>query len=164
MGPPPGGVGWLSGGRDQNSGVDGGSDEGAAMTQATKVDLRREPKTLYGPPAGRPMLVDVPELSFLMVDGHGDPNLSRDYRDAVQALFAVSYAVKFAVKRAPGGIDYRVMPLEGLWWVDDMSRFTVADKASWKWTALIAQPDVVTDELVDKGVATAAARRPLPAV
>jgi hypothetical protein len=79
-------------------------------------------------------------------------------------LFAVSYAVKFAVKRAPGGIDYRVMPLEGLWWVDDMSRFTVADKASWQWTALIAQPDVVTDELVDKGVATAAARRPLPAV
>ena len=60
------------------------------MTQASKVDLRRELKTLYGPPAGRPVLVDVPELSFLMVDGHGDPNVSQDYRDAVQALFAVS--------------------------------------------------------------------------
>jgi hypothetical protein len=134
------------------------------MSQATKLDLRQELKTLYGPRAGRPVLVEVPELSFLMVDGHGDPNLSQDYRDAVQALFGVSYAVKFAVKRAPGGIDYRVMPLEGLWWADDMSRFTVDDKASWRWTALIAQPGLVTDELVEQAVATATAKRPLPAV
>jgi hypothetical protein len=133
------------------------------MPQATKLDLRRELKGLYGPPVGRPVLVDVPELSFLMVDGQGDPNLSQDYRDAVQALFAVSYAVKFAVKRA-AGIDYRVMPLEGLWWVDDMSTFTVDDKASWKWTALIAQPDLVTAELVERAVAMAVAKRPLPAV
>lgn len=133
------------------------------MTQVTKVDLRRELKALYGPPAGRPVLVDVPELSFLMVDGQGDPNHSQDYRDAVQALFAVSYAVKFAIKRA-AGIDYRVMPLEGLWWVDDMSTFTMADKAGWQWTALIAQPDQVTEELVAQAVATAVARRPLPAV
>jgi hypothetical protein len=133
------------------------------MTQATKLDLRREFKALYGPPAGRPVLVEVPELSFLMVDGRGDPNVSQDYRDAVQALFAVSYAVKFAVKRAAGGVDYRVMPLEGLWWVDDMSRFTVDDKASWQWTALIAQPDLVTDELVQQAAATATAKRPLPA-
>jgi hypothetical protein len=74
------------------------------MPQATKLDLRRELKALYGPPAGRPVLVDVPELSFLMVDSHGDPNLSQDYRDAVQALFTLSYTVKFAVKRAAGGL------------------------------------------------------------
>jgi hypothetical protein len=55
------------------------------------------------------------------------------------------------------------MPLEGLWWVDDMSRFTIDDKTSWKWTALIAQPDLVTDELVHKALAAAAAKRPLPA-
>ena len=133
------------------------------MTQATKFDLRRELKALYGPPAGRPVLVDVPELAYLMVDGEGDPNVSQNYRDAVQALFAVSYAVKYAVKRAPGGVDYRVMPLEGLWWVDDMSTFTVDDKTGWKWTALIAQPDLVTGELMHRAVATAAAKRPLPA-
>jgi hypothetical protein len=133
------------------------------MSQATRLDLRRELKTLFGPPAGRPVLVEVPELSFLMVDGHGDPNLSQDYRDAVQALFAVSYAVKFTVKRAVG-IDYRVMPLEGLWWADDMSTFAIADKASWKWTALIVQPDLVTSELVQQAAATATAKRPLPAV
>jgi len=134
------------------------------MAQATKLDLRRELKALYGPPAGRPVLVDVPELAFLMVDSHGDPNLSQDYRDAVQALFTLSYAVRFAVKRAAGGLDYQVMPLEGLWWVDDMSTFTIDDKTSWQWTALIAQPDLVTEELVEQAVATASAKRPLPAV
>jgi hypothetical protein len=133
------------------------------MSRVTKLDLRKEFKTLYGPPAGRPMLVDVPELSFLMVDGHGDPNLSQDYRDAVQALFGVSYAAKFAVKRA-AGIDYRVMPLEGLWWADDMSAFAISDKTGWKWTALIVQPELVTAELVEQAVATATAKRPLPAV
>jgi hypothetical protein len=98
-----------------------------------------------------------------MVDGEGDPNVSQEYRDAVQALYAVSYAVKFAVKRAAGGVDYRVMLLEGLWWVDDMSTFTVDDKSGWQWTALIAQPDLVTGELVEQAIAAAAAKRALPA-
>jgi hypothetical protein len=60
--------------------------------------------------------------------------------------------------------NYQVMPLEGLWWVDDMSTFIIDDKTSWQWTALIAQPDLVTAELVEQAVATAAAKRPLPAV
>jgi hypothetical protein len=109
------------------------------------------------------VLVDIPELSFLMVDGQGDPNVSHDDRVAVQALFAASYVGKFAITLASGGIDYRVMPLEGLWWVDDLSRFTIDDKAGWKWTVLIAQPELVTDELVQRAVTTAAAKRPLPA-
>jgi hypothetical protein len=62
-----------------------------------------------------------------MVEGIGDPNISPDYVEAVEALFAVSYRVKFAVKRGSEGIDYRVMPLEGLWWVDDMSKFSLGD-------------------------------------
>jgi hypothetical protein len=79
----------------------------------TKLDFKRELRDLYA--AGRePALVDVPELAFLMVDGRGDPNTSVDYRDAIEALFAVSYAAKFAVKGSPGGLDYAVMPLERL--------------------------------------------------
>ncbi len=81
----------------------------------------------------------------------------------MQALYAVSYAVKFALKRAPDGIDYGVMPLEGLWWVPDMSDFTVADKAAWHWTMMIMQPDRVTAELVEEAKATVAARQPLTA-
>jgi hypothetical protein len=129
---------------------------------ATKIDLKRELKHLYAP--GRaPGFVDVPELAFLMIDGHGDPNTAPEYRAAVEALFTVSYAIKFAIKRGPDELDYAVMPLEGLWWVADMSTFTVEDKSAWSWTAMIAQPDSVTQAMVDEAVAQAARKKALPA-
>ena len=135
----------------------------SGSTPSKKLDFKRELKELYGPRAGGPVIVDVPELLFLRVDGMGDPNTSRDYREAVEALFAVSYRVKFAVKRSADGIDYGVMPLEGLWWVDDMSTFPLDDKSGWSWTAMIMQPDVVTDELVRRSIAEASKKKPLPA-
>lgn len=129
---------------------------------ATKVDLKRELPEFYA--AGRtPALVEVPELLFLMVDGHGDPNTSPDYRDAISALYSVSYAAKFALKRA-GTIDYRVMPLEGLWWTADMANFSTAEKSGWEWTAMIMQPSQVTEEVLADATAKAAARRSLPAL
>jgi hypothetical protein len=128
-----------------------------------KLDCKRELKDLYGPRTGPPKIVDVPELSFLMVEGIGDPNISPNYVEAVEALFAVSYRVKFAVKWGSEGIDYRVMPLEGLWWVDDLSKFSLGDKSSWSWTAMIMQPDVVTDELVRRSILEASTKKPLPA-
>lgn len=81
---------------------------------AAKVDFKRELRALYsaGP---EPALVEVPELAYLMIDGHGDPNTSAEYAAAVQALYQVACTAKFAIKRAEGGIDYGVMPLEGLW-------------------------------------------------
>jgi hypothetical protein len=132
------------------------------MTAVTKVDFKRELRDLYLP--GRePALVDVPELAFLMVDGRGDPNTSADYADAVHALFTVSYAVKFAVKRS-GVADYGVMPLEGLWWVADMATFSAEDKSAWSWTAMIMQPPPVTPELVAEMSATVAKKKALPAI
>lgn len=135
----------------------------SGSTQSKKLDYKRELKELYGPRAGHPAIVDVPELSFLMVDGMGDPNASRDYREAVEVLFAVSYRVKFAVKRGANGIDYGVMPLEGLWWVDDMSTFSLVDKSGWSWTAMIMQPDVVTEDLVQRFILEGSTKKPLPA-
>jgi hypothetical protein len=134
-----------------------------ASTPSIKLDYKRVLKELYGPRAGAPAIVDVPPLAFLMVDGMGDPNTSRDYKEAVEALFAVSYRMKFAVKRGAEGIDYGVMPLEGLWWVDDMSTFSVDDKSGWGWTAMIMQPDVVTEGLVQRSIAEASTKKPLPA-
>jgi hypothetical protein len=126
-----------------------------------KIDPKRELKHLYG--ARRvPELVDVPELSFLMIDGHGDPNRSPRYRAAVEALYAVSYALKFAIKRA-GGPDHTVAPLEGLWWTQDMASFSVDDKSDWDWTMLILQPAEVTPALVEQTVPEVARRKPLPA-
>lgn len=94
-----------------------------------KLDLRKELKHLYGPSAKEVVQVNVPAFEFLMIDGQGDPDTSQDYAQAVEALFAVSYAVKFMVKKGPQALDYAVMPLEGLWWADDMSTFSANDKS-----------------------------------
>ncbi len=130
---------------------------------ATKIDFKRELSGLYGAKA-KPMIVDVPEMAFLMVDGHGDPNTADEYRHAIEALYSVAYTAKFIVKRAPGGVDFSVMPLEGLWWVEDMARFTTAEKSEWQWTAMIMQPDPVTAEVIDAAREQAAKKRELPAI
>lgn len=83
-----------------------------------KVDLFPAIEALYAPPKGKVVIVEVPPMKFLMVDGAGDPNTSPAYRDAVEALYGTSYALKFALKKGQG-TDYRVMPLEGLWWAPD---------------------------------------------
>jgi hypothetical protein len=94
-------------------------------------------------------------LDYLMIDGHGDPNTATEFSDAIEALYTIAYAAKFAIKRAPGGVDYGVMPLEGLFWSDDMSAFTTGDKSLWDWTLMIMQPDLVTDEVFADARATA---------
>ena len=126
-----------------------------------KIDPQRELKHLYSA-RQVPGLVDVPELSFLMVDGHGDPNRSPRYQAAVQALYAVSYTLKFAIKRA-GGPDYTVAPLEGLWWTQDMASFSVEDKSDWDWTMMIMQPAEATPALVEQAVREVARSKQLPA-
>lgn len=118
-----------------------------------KRDLKKELKHLYQPSAKKVVQVDVPTMNYLMVDGTGDPNTSPAYAEAMEALFAVSYAIKFMVKKGPAGIDYGVMPLEGLWWANDMSQFTTKDKSNWKWTMMIMQPSFVTPEIIDSAIA-----------
>jgi hypothetical protein len=120
-----------------------------------KLDLKKELKALYQPSSKEVVQVEVPAMTFLMVDGEGDPNTSPLYADAVEALFTVSYAVKFMIKKGPLGLDYGVMPLEGLWWAEDMSRFTATDKANWHWTMMIMQPSFVPAEVIDQAIASA---------
>jgi hypothetical protein len=130
---------------------------------STKLDLKREFAHLYS--VGRePVLVDVPELPFLMIDGHGDPNTSPAYAEAVQAIYQVAYTLKFTLKRADGGVDYGVMPLEGLWWVPDMSTFSTSDKSDWDWTMLILQPTLITSDMVEQAKERAAAKHPSEAI
>jgi hypothetical protein len=130
----------------------------------TKVDLRRDLKHLYNPSTKAVALVDVPPMNFLMLDGSGDPNTSPDYVAAIEALFTLSYALKFRVKQSPDGVDYAVMPLEGLWWVDDPSQFSMRDKGAWQWTAMIMQPPYVTAALVAEMVAETQKRKGLAAL
>lgn len=109
-----------------------------------------------------PRLVQVPPLRFLCLDGHGDPNTSPAYAAAVQALYSVSYAAKFAVKKS-GGPDFKVSPLEGLWWAEDLSTFLTGDKSEWDWTVMLRQPDAVTDALFARLADEVAAKKSMPA-
>lgn len=121
-----------------------------------KVDLKR--LDAYRAKRGELRIVDVPELHYLALDGHGDPN-GAAFAQALEALYPLAYALKFASKREHGR-DYAVMPLEALWWADDMATFTTArDKASWHWTLLMLVPDWIDRGAFDAAVAAVAAKR-----
>lgn len=121
-----------------------------------KVDFKKLMKPLWNPPVGRFVVVEVPRLNFLMVDGRGDPNTAEEYRTAVQWLYSMSYGLKFASKAA--GKDYGVSPLEGLWWAEDMASFTAGDKSKWLWTAMIMQPDWIDVAASESAAAKARAK------
>jgi hypothetical protein len=129
-----------------------------------RVDHKKELKQLYGPSVRQVVEVEVPPMNFLMVDGRGDPNTALAYTEAVEALYGVAYALKFMVKRGPLAVDYKVMPLEGLWWVEDMSHFSMADKDQWLWTSMIMQPDLVDLASFEEAVAQVQKRKDLPAL
>ena len=129
-----------------------------------KIDLRKDLGPLYQLRNDDIVEVDVPPLRYLMIDGEGDPNTSPRYADAVEALFSVSYAAKFGVKKGPLEIDYAVMPLEGLWWADDLAAFAGADKARWKWTMMILQPAFVSDDVLGSALDQVRKKKSLPAV
>jgi hypothetical protein len=116
-----------------------------------KFDFKKEKKNLYYPSDKKVSIIDVPRMNFLMINGKGDPNTSHEYKDAMEALFPVSYKTKFISKKE-NNQDYVVMPLEGLWWVDNMDEFNIEDKESWKWTVMIMQPEFVTDEIIKKAI------------
>lgn len=129
-----------------------------------KVDLRKQHKDLYQPSAKQVAEVKVPAFTFLMVDGQGDPNTSAAYAEAVEALFTVSYTAKFMLKKGPAQKDYAVMPLEGLWWSDDLAAFARGERALWRWTMMIMQPAFVPVPLLVKAMAEAARKKPLPGI
>src|ERR1035437_7838379 len=118
-----------------------------------KIDLKKDLKQLYQASANEVVQVDVPTMNYLMVDGEGDPNTAPAYSSAIEVLFMVSYAVKFMIKKGALAIDYGVMPLERLWWADDMTNFSATDKSNWKWTVMIMQPTFVTREIIEQAIA-----------
>lgn len=119
-------------------------------------------KEYYQAKQGKITTVDVSEMNFLMIDGCGDPNISQEYIDAIQTLYSVAYSIKFYCKKELG-IDYGVMPLEGLWWSDDMINFG-DNKDDWRWTAMIMQPEFVDKIIFEKIVEQTRGKKDLPAI
>lgn len=128
-----------------------------------KIDLKQDWKPYYAASARKPALIDVPKRKYLMIDGQGDPNTNPEFQDAIQALYGVAYTLKFSLKMGPEQIDYPVMALDGLWWTDT-EPFSAADKAAWKWTLMIAQPDVITAAMVRTAKAKVKERKGLARV
>jgi len=103
---------------------------------------------LYKASSKRTEVVEVPPIKYLTIDGAGDPNRSVDYQLAIEALYGLSYTLKFRLKKE--GKEFKVGPLEGLWWVSGQADEGLSnppkDKEELRWTAMIAQPDFVTEE------------------
>ena len=129
-----------------------------------KIDYKKELKHLYKPSAKKIEFIEVPKMNFLMINGKGNPNTSIEYKNAVETLYAVSYAVKFLIKKGELQTDYGVMPLEGLWWVDDMREFDINNKDNWKWTAMIMQPKIVTKKHIEIAIEQVKKKKSLEAL
>jgi hypothetical protein len=129
--------------------------------EVAKLDLRKQFKQLYNPPAKEVVIVDIPVMRFLMVDGTGDPNTAQEYKDALEALYSVAYTLKFLIKKEKA-IDYPVMALEGLWWTNDMREFSIDNKNAWLWTMMIMQPEEVAEELFEQVLEQVKKKKPSP--
>ena len=128
-----------------------------------KTQNKKEFKPLYNPSSRDFAIVVVPPMQFLMVDGHGDPNSEPTYQEALEAIYAVSYALKFVSKKELDR-DYVVPPLEGLWWAEDMDSFALLqDKSRWDWTMMIMQPEWISAQMA-QDAARHAAKKELPAL
>jgi hypothetical protein len=120
------------------------------------LDLKKELKYLYQPSPKKLEILQVPRLQFAMIDGAiekgSEPGKSPMFAEATQALYSISYTLKFMLKkRKTNPIDYPVMALEGLWWAED-GTFEIFRKDNWFYTLIIMQPDVITPELFAEGL------------
>jgi DNA-binding PadR family transcriptional regulator len=135
----------------------------AKETAVDKYDIKKAHKGLYSPPSKEFTVVDVPEFRYIAVDGRGDPNTSAAYSNALEALYGVAYALKFASKKTLGR-DFVVGPLEGLWRADDPAAFVTRRKESWEWTMMISQPDWITEDMVRAAIADISKKKDVPAL
>lgn len=126
-----------------------------------KLDLRKDLRHFYDPPRNEFTFIDVPPMNFLMIDGRGSPG-GPEYQAALEALYGMSYTLKFAMKRR--GTDYTVSPLEGLWWMEDMAEFSLERRDDWLWTAMIMQPPAIAQEHVDEARAELARKKNPPSL
>jgi hypothetical protein len=124
-----------------------------------KLDYKKEMKDLYLPSAKEVAVVDVPAMRFVMIDGKGDPNISQDFQDAMQALYTISYTIKFMLKKEQEGPEYTVAPAEGLWWGKEGEAFDLNDKGPWEWRLMMMQPPHVSEEIFARALQQARAKK-----
>ena len=123
-----------------------------------KIDFKKTMKEFYQPSPKEVVKVNVPKMQFLMIDGKGSPGDSKEYQDALAALYPVAFKIKFISKAQ--GKDYVVPPSEGLWWADDMNDFNDGNRDNWKWTMMIMLPEWITKEMVEEAIKITSEKKP----
>ena len=126
------------------------------------TDWKKDLKQFYFPSGKTVVDVLVPKMNFLMVDGEGNPNTSKTYQGAIMALYSMAYTLKFDLKKRDPSMDFRVGPLEGLWWNTDQGALVLGNKDDWRWTAMIMVPDFITLEMATAAKKAAAQKKDLP--
>ncbi len=126
-----------------------------------KIDIKKQFQALYSGPVGGFIVLEVPPLRYFMIDGSGDPNTAPSYRAAIEALFTISYTLKFIAKNELG-TDYIVPPLEGLWWAEDPKHFISRMKDKWSWTMMTLVPDFIEDSSIEKAFRAAREKKNNP--
>lgn len=130
-----------------------------------KLDYKKAYKDYYVPKT-KPSIVNVPEMTFIAVDGQGDPNTAQSYQAAMEVLYGLSFSIKMSKMSGTqpvGYFEYVVPPLEGLWWLEDDSTFDgihVTDKGKFCWTAMIRQPEFVTPAVFETAKAVLQKKKP----
>jgi len=118
------------------------------------LDLKKQFKHLYQPSAKKVEIVQVPRLQFAMIDSAiekgAEPGTSPAFQEAMMALYGLSYTLKFTSKlRKKNPIDYPIMALEGLWWVED-GHFDLTVKDNWCYTVMMLQPEHISHEMFEE--------------
>lgn len=128
-----------------------------------KLDYKKEYKDLYLPKK-EPVIIDVPKITYVTVDGHGDPNTAKEYQEAMELLYGISYTIKMSKMtddKIDGYFEYVVPPLEGLWWLDQQpTAKVIGDKSKFYWKSMIRLPEFVTIEAFEHAKALLKAKKP----
>ncbi len=124
------------------------------------IDLKKVYRDQYTARVGQPALVTIPARPFLMIDGHGNPGTAPEYSNAVEALYPIAYGIRAVIKKQTGD-GYAVLPLEGLWWADDMEAFRADRKGEWKWTMMIGLPELATPTMAAEVIPEVTAKKKL---
>lgn len=121
----------------------------------SKLDLKKVEREQYSAPRDHAEIVDVPEESFFMVDGKGSPYETASFQEAIGALYAASFALKFDLKKRDPELDQVVMPVEALWWWDGDKPLLETPQKDWNWTLMIRQPDHASERDAARAIAAA---------
>jgi len=124
-----------------------------------KIDFKKELKHLYTPSAKEVTIVEVPAMQFAMIDGKGSPETSEWFQQTMQALYGVSFTLKFMLKEIPSAYQYVVPPLEGLWWTKGVEELDFKKKQELEWTVMIMQPEQVTAALFAEAIGELKAKK-----